>query len=404
MSIQTNQLVVVGINYKTASIAERELFQINKKEMPAVLNYFNSKPGIDGVVIISTCNRVEFYLAVKSNIDPFSIIANYYFDEKEIDTKSKRNLFYTLKQTEVAKHLFSVISGIESMLFGEYQIQGQIKDSYSIACSENAVDKFLHKLFHAAFRTGKSVRSKTKIGTGKQSLSGIAFQLIKENLNLDEHITIIGVNESSKILANKLHGFGFKNLNFVNRTLFKAEELSHKYNGKAFKLNQLKQALLNSSCLFTSTGAPGLIVKSEQLKENTDSLKLIIDMAIPRDVDTSELKEDIKVFDLEGLKKYLADQTSEITSDLPIAEKIIADEASIFEVWNDAQKDDILGQFSEKVELLRLQLLDETKVQFCDHEVKFLDKFSKSLLHRVKSVYNQAIKAAEEEKEKRELV
>ena len=223
----------------------------------------------------------------------------------------KRNSFYLYNQSDVARHLFRVVSGLESVVLGEYQIQGQIKDSYSVACSEKTADKILHKLFHAAFRTGKSVRTYTKIGSGKQSLSGVAFQLINEALKKEDAITIVGVNENTKIISEKLNQSGFTNLYFVNRTLYKAEELADKYNGTAFSLNKFEEPLSKSKCLFSCTGSSEFIITSDLLNKiynQTNCPKLIIDMAIPRDVETEGISKEIKVFNLEGLKNYLEKQ------------------------------------------------------------------------------------------------
>jgi len=395
MNDENLQLFVIGINHETSSISEREIFQISKKEISGALNYFKSRKEVEGVVIITTCNRLEFYLVLSQNIDPFTIIKDFYFDKKQIDVESKRELFYLLQKSDVARHLFRIVSGLESVVLGEYQIQGQIKDSYSVACSEKTADKILHKLFHAALRTGKSVRTHTKIGSGKQSLSGVAYQLINEVIKKGNAITIVGVNENTKIIATKLNQSGFTNLNFVNRTLYKAEELAEKYCGTAYCLDKIEEPLAKSKCLFSCTGSPEFVITSNQLNKiynETGCLELIIDMAIPRDVDTKGINEDIKIFNLEGLKIYLEKQKENISSDLSIAEKIIEDEANIFEVWSEAQKDDVFAPFAEKIELMRQQLIDETNAQFSEDEFQLLDKFSRSLIHRLKATVNQALR------------
>lgn len=401
MSKENYKLFVVGINHKTSTISEREVFQISKTEISGALQYINSRKEVEGVIIISTCNRLEFYLVVKQNIDPFSIIKDFYFDKKQIDAESKRELFYIYNQSDVARHLFRIVSGLESVVLGEYQIQGQIKDSYSVACSEKTADKILHKLFHAALRTGKSVRTHTEIGTGKQSLSGVAYQLINDVIKKEDAITIVGVNENTKIIAKKLKQSGFVNLNFINRTLYKAEELAVKYSGTAYCLDRIEEPLAKSKCLFSCTGSPDYVINSgllNKIYDETNHLELIIDMAIPRDVDSKGISQDIKVFNLEGLKMYLEKQRIKTTADLSSAEKIIADEANIFEVWSEAQQDDVFAPFVEKMELMRQQLIDETNTQLSDEEYQLLDKFSRSLIHRLKATVNQALRTNNDQK------
>ena len=394
MNDENFQLAVVGINYKTSTISEREEFQINRKEISEALKYFYSNKNVDGAIIVSTCNRLEFYLVLHHDIDPFPIINNYFLEKKNINACKKQQLFYMHRDTDVAKHLFHVITGLDSMVLGEYQVQGQVKEAYSIACSHQTADKILHKLFHAAFRVGKSIRNETKIGSGKQSLSGIASQVIKEKVHKEDVVTIIGVNQNTKIIAENLYNAGFSHLIFVNRTLYKAEELAEKYSGLAFSLDRLEDPLISSKCIFSCTGSAGVVLTPDVINSvyrKSNCPKLIIDMAIPRDIDTNGLIKDIELIDLEGLKTFLDKQRKEIILDLDKAEKIISMEAGVFEAWNDSQKDEYLGLFAEKVEKIRLQLLNETKLQISDEELLLLDKFSRSLLHRLKSTINQTI-------------
>ena len=403
MENETLQLFVVGINYKTSTVSEREILQINRKEISSALNYFNSRREVEGAVIVSTCNRLEFYLTLKQNAQPFAIVNDFFFEKKKISVNQKQNLFYIYLGSEAAEHLFKVITGLDSMLLGEYQVQGQIKEAYSLACSQKSADKILHKLFHAAFRVGKNVRSKTKIGSGKQSLSGVAFQIIKEKIKKEDVITIIGVNQSTKIIAEMLHNHGFSHLIFVNRTLYKAEELAEKYNGLAFNLDNLHEPLITSKCIFTCTGSADYIFKSDIINYSFSKSRnpsVIVDMAVPRDINPEGISEDIEIIDLEGLKKYLSEQKSEMEIDIPLAHKIISDEVNIFEVWNESQKDDYMGVFAEKAESIRLQLLDETKVQVSEEEIILLDKFSRSLLHRMKSTITQTLLLNNELQEK----
>jgi glutamyl-tRNA reductase len=191
-----------------------------------------------------------------------------------------------------------------------------------------------------------------------------------------------------------LFNAGFLHLIFVNRTLYKAEELAEKYDGLAFSLDRIHEPLISSKCVFTCTGSTDYILTSDVI--NTSYIKsncpcLLVDMAVPRDINTERINKDIEVIDLESLKKYLEVQKTDIEADIPLAQKIISDEANIFEVWNESQKDDYLGAFAEKAETIRMQLLDETKLQVSEDELQLLDKFSRSLLHRMKSTITQVV-------------
>jgi len=394
-------LVIVGISHKTASISKLEPFQLTNVELKNAINYFQSLDEVEGITIISTCNRVEFYLTLKKNIEPFNIIYDYFLNYKEFDALKLRESFYTYYNGETANHLFKVISGLDSVVLGEYQIQGQIKDAYSAACSEKAADKILHKLFHAAFRVGKSIRSKTKIGSGKQSVSGIAFQILKEKLSKNDSIALIGVNQNTKIIAEKLREACYLNFIFINRTLYKAEKLADQYSGRAYDLENIEEAISNASCIFSCTGAQVLIVRSDLINrvwKKSKKLKLVIDIAVPRDVETTGIPKEIKVYHLDELKNYLKNRQKEISLDLPIANKAINDEVKIFEAWSESQSDEEMAYYDEKIESLRIQYLNEIKEQLSDEDFQTFERFSKSLLHRIKSTIHQVAKINKTEK------
>ena len=395
MNKEISKLVVIGVSHKTSTLAEREKFQINKKDMPGALLSIVSINGVEGVVILSTCNRLEFYLTINPEVEPFSIINHFYRRKGITETPVNEKIFYLCNGISAAKHLFKVTAGLDSMLIGEYQIQGQVKDAYSIACSQNTADKILHKLFHSAFRVGKAVRTKTQFGSCNQTLSGVAFKIIKEKLKKEDAITIVGVNQNTKIMAEKLTQAGFLHLLFVNRKLYRAEEMADKYNGLAFSLDDIEEPLISSKCVFTCTGAPGFIIDAELINKvysKNKQPKLLIDMAAPRDINTKGLKNDVEIIDLEGLKKYMEKEKEETAFAIPEAEKIIMGETCVFEAWNESQKDETICLLDEKMELARLQLLDEMSLQSSVSELEILDKFSKSLSHRMKTVFTQTIK------------
>lgn len=396
MNSEMYQPVVVGINYKTATIPERGLFQINKKEIRSALKYFKSVDVVGGLVIVSTCNRLEFYFSLKCDADPLSILDDFYNHKRINVFKEKQKLFYAYRGIGVAKHLFKVITGLDSMLTGEYQIQGQVKDAYSIACSEKTADKFLHKLFHNAFHTGKEVRTQTKIGSGNQSLSGVAFNIIKEKVDLSDSITIIGVNQNTKIITEKLVKAGYSHLTFVNRTLHKAEKLADTYDGCAIGLDKLEKALVDASCVFSCTGAPGFIIDANlinKIRACRRLPKLVIDMAVPHDIETKGIGNEMDVIDLDGLQMYLDRQQEDISLDIPKANKIISDEANIFDAWlKSVEADKDVYIVEEKVEAIRLQLLNETKPKISNYELKLLDNFSRSLICRMKTAINESVR------------
>jgi glutamyl-tRNA reductase len=249
-------------------------------------------------------------------------------------------------------------------------------------------------LLHAAFRTGKRVRSETSIAEGRRSVSGMAAQLMIDNLKKTDIISIIGVNENTTIMAEKLTTAGFGNFIFINRTKYKAEMLAEQFGGKAAELDELAQCLKSSQALYTSTGSSEYIINSELISflnnENTCP-KLMIDMAVPRDIDSANLPEGIEVYNIDDLQQYLDEQKKNQLESLPLAEKIVVDEVKIFQAWSELRTNSILEPYSEKFEIIRQQIMEEYKQQFSENAYQKADKLTRSLIHRMQSTFIRAL-------------
>lgn len=392
-------LYISGINQKTSTTSEREIFQLSRKEIPEALRTIKNYDGVEGVLILNTCNRIEFYLLLQNNIQPMEIVRKFYYEKKGISIEGRENLFVIKNNEQATIHLFRVISGLESLVIGEYQIQGQVKEAYSLACEAKTLEKVMHKLFHAAFRCGKSVRNNTSLGEGKQSVSGVASKIIIEKIKANENVAIIGVNENTKILASELKAHNFENLIFLNRTLYKAQILAEEFDGSAFPLNEIKDVLPKCKAIFSSTGSPDYIISNELLKkliEKGNYPFLIIDMAIPRDVDTRDLLEEIEVYDLGRLNGYLERQNLEKINDFPKAEKIIEDEVRLFQSWAENTDNELLQPIAEKIELVRQNLINEYENQFNEQTRLKVDKITRQLIHRIQPVLMNALLKSKE--------
>ena len=390
MQKKEHQIVVIGINHRSAGIEQRELLEIEKKEIKNSLLEIFGDENVEGVLILNTCNRLEFYMLIRKDAEPIDVISSFYEKNRGIDITGLRDVFYIHSGKEAIRHLFRVISGLDSLVIGEYQIQGQVRDAYSLACDAKTLENVLHKLFHAAFRCGKVVRANTKLGSGKQSVSGVAAGLFMEHCGKKDNVVIIGVNENTRIIAKELKAAGYNNLTFVNRTLYKAEMLAEEYGGEAYALDKIMYILSNADAVFSCTGAPGYIVNSlmlHSLAKRNIGPRLIIDMAVPRDFNTEGLPDKIKTYDISDLNEYLERQNKEHLKDLPKAEKIIEDEVSVFSAWTEYTGNEVLEPYMEKFEKTRLQILDEFRTQFPEQYFELVDKMSKRMMHRLQSTF-----------------
>jgi glutamyl-tRNA reductase len=398
MNTPTSKLYALSINHKNSTASERSRWQIGSKEIAPALEYLFNKEGVGGVLALMTCNRVEYYFSANESISPIELLSDYYTKFLKIDASETRTVFELFEDKESVEHLFRVISGLESLVFGEFQIVGQVKDAYSLACATKTLDKTLHKLFHAAFRCGKLIRTQTTVGEGKRSVSGAASKIIIDNVDLNSRIALIGVNENTRIMATELTKAGFTNLLFINRTLLKAEMLAAEFGGSALPLTEIELGLSAVSAVFTSTSAQKYLIDSTIIASLNDKgalPRIFVDMAIPSDVESSALPMDASYFNLDGLKSFLDNERLQNMQDLPKAEKMIEDEASIFMAWTEYAGSEIMEPYAEKFETLRLQLLDEHAAELSPNQLKIADRITRSLVHRLQSTFIGIIKSRE---------
>ncbi len=387
-----DKLAVIGINHKTSTVEQREKYQISRKEVPDALKEITSYEEVTEAALVATCNRMELYMVIDVKTRPADIL-NRFFHSRDIEI-SDEDKFYTHEAKEATRHLFRVISGLDSLVIGEYQIQGQVKEAYSLSCSAKTVDRILHRLFHGAFRAGKNVRSNTCMGACRQSAGGVAAKIMTENLGPTDTIAIVGVNENSRIMASALSEAGFDKFIFVNRTFYKAEELAHTYGGQAMGLSEIEKALASSNAVFASTGAKGFIVNKEmihRLAVQERCPRLIVDMAVPRDIDTAGLPENIKAYTINDLQHFLDEERQKAMMDIPLAEEIIVAEARLFDAWADSRNNKMLEPYAEKFEMIRQQLFEEYKSQLPTESISKVDKMTRSLVHRMQSTFIRAL-------------
>lgn len=262
--------------------------------------YFEEHPS----VYLQTCNRVEIY---------------------EGDGKAP---------DEVIRHLFRLVSGLESKMIGETAIIGQVKESYLSACKNYRLNKTLHRLFQMAFHVGKRVRAETGISKGAVSHSQAAVYTICGKLKTlcDKHITIIGINNVNENIIKYLIGKGAQTILIGNRNIDKAIALSKKYNCSAFTLDQLTTVLKETDILISATSAPHLIVKYNDFPMNKNML--ILDLAVPRDIDPRiALLETVYMYNIEQIETIVEQNISKRSHEILKAESIIEEEIHKFSNW-----------------------------------------------------------------------
>jgi glutamyl-tRNA reductase len=295
-----------GVSHQTANVDVRERFAIPDSALVNSLRRLAQSSCVDEIVLLSTCNRTEFYIA--SPDSQLAVEALFHDFYGPIETVEFEHLFQ-LPATPGIRHLFRVASGLESMVVGETEIFGQVKRAYEIAAKSGTTGRVLNRLFQKAFQAGKHVRSSTAITRGSISVGSVAVDLAEEIFgNLaGSKVMVLGAGETSERTARSFQSRGAKQLFVSNRSFDKAVALAEAMGGKAIRFDDWEQEFRDVDILVSSTAAPHVVVTRAKieptLRMRRDRPLFIIDLAIPRDVESTVHQLDgVYVYDLDSLR------------------------------------------------------------------------------------------------------
>ena len=351
-------ILVVGTNHKFAPVEVREKVAFAEEKLPEAYNYFRAQ-GIDEIVLLSTCNRTEVYTATQEKLPEKKVLKLWlsFFGLPEDELEGR---FYAYRDQEAAWHLFRVACGLDSMMLGETQILGQVKDAYEQAQRAGAAGTYLGELFRRAIKVGKRARSETAISKGAMSVGGAAVELAKHIFaNLQTcTVLLIGAGKMGTDTAKSLVQAGAKQLLVCNRTLSRAQELALKLNGQVVPFEELQENLPRADIVIASTGAQQFILTkqmvSEAVKQRRYRPLFLIDIAVPRNIDpkVGEL-DNVFLFDIDDLEQVVREFLEERRKEVPKVEALIEHELQNFTVW--------LGE--RKAKPIIVQLLQEAQKQ-----------------------------------------
>lgn len=282
-------LAVLGLNHKTVSIDIREKFAISEESAREGLVHLSDQPGITEAVVLSTCNRTEIYAVLKDEGAKEELYR--FFLTLSGNSEAKKEYFFFYTGTECIRHLFQVVSGLDSMVIGESQILNQIKTAYTTALAVRATRTILNTLFHRAITTGKRVRTETQISTSAVSVSYAAIKLAEKILGTLEgrKALVFGAGDAAELLVKHLQGKGLQNIIVTNRHPERAEDLARKFNGSTVPFHEAVESAEDIDIFITATGATQYIVKAWDvrnlmMKRNNKPL-VAIDIAVPCDIE-----------------------------------------------------------------------------------------------------------------------
>ncbi len=306
---------LIGISFKSASIDIREQFSFLKEEIQEFSEFLKKDEDFKSLVILSTCNRTEiyFYCQKTNNQEGFDMILNALSKFKGY-TKTLLSSFYFKSGREAVEHLFKVSSGIDSLIVGEDQVIGQVKNAFTIAQEINSSDSILTRLFTKAFEAGKRVRSETTINQGSGSVSSAAVDLChKYYPDLSKRsVLIIGAGQTGQLVLTSLSKRKINSLTIANRTLSKAEELAKRSNGKAIGLESINDVLPKSDIIIVATDSKNHLITKQMILNaglNSEAIRdqVYIDLSVPRNIEET-------VGELTDKQLYAVDDLTEIVN------------------------------------------------------------------------------------------
>ncbi|MCD6153586.1 MAG: glutamyl-tRNA reductase [Syntrophobacterales bacterium] len=332
-------IILIGMNHKTAPLNIRERLSISCEDNDA-LKVIKSISQVREAMYIATCNRVEVLASVEDVEKGLEKLKTFIFSHGNLSRGEMKECLYVYRDVDAVRHLFRVASSLDSLVMGEPQILGQVKDAYRHSVEQKASGIILNKLLHRTFHVAKRIRTETGIANNAVSVSFAAVGLAKKifgNLR-DKTVLLIGAGEMSELAARHLLNNGVNRIIFANRTYENAVRLANDFHGVPVGFDLLEDKLKEVDIVISSTGAPGYIVSEEMivkaLHRHKNRLMFIIDIAVPRDVDPAvEEIDNVYLYNIDNLQEIVDENLRSRIEEAEKAEAIISEEIISFTNW-----------------------------------------------------------------------
>ncbi len=326
---------LIGVNHNSAPVEVRERLAIPESRLPDALKRLVQHPGIEEALILSTCNRVEMLAQTRNGSADLRGFVREYFQMESADLGPH---LYEFHEREAIRHVFRVTSSLDSMVVGEPQILGQVKEAYATARAVGAVHSQLDLLLTRAFAVAKRVRTETAVGSSAVSVASVAVELAKKIFGSlqGKSVFLVGAGKMSELAARHLIAHGATSIFVANRTYDRAIRMAQKFDGQAIEFSRLYDSCDRADIVITSTGAPHAIFRREHgelfLSRRKNRPMFFIDIAVPRDVDPEMNKVDgIFVYDIDDLQQAVSTHVADRRKEAERAEQIISSEVERFQ-------------------------------------------------------------------------
>jgi glutamyl-tRNA reductase len=334
------ELLALGISHKTAPVEVRERLALPDARAAEFLRDLRGTADVREAVAISTCNRTELYLVVSDPVEAESTVLAMLSSQAGIRPTALAPAIYSHRNCDAARHLYRVTAGLESMIVGENEVQGQVKRAYEAALAQEMTGPLTNHLFKAALEAGKRVRTETGIGARALTLPAVAAALARELLGAlrGREVVIIGTGETSELAARALADSGVRVVFVASRRRDRAVSLARRHGGSSVSFDELPQALERADIVVSATSSPHLLLESAELVEvmkgRAGRPMLLIDLAVPRDIESDSAEiEGVSLYDIDDLQAVIARNRRVRQAEARTAEGILEEEIQHFAAW-----------------------------------------------------------------------
>jgi len=335
-----SELLCIGVSHKTAPVEVRERLALAEGRATEFLRDLRGGTDVYEAVGISTCNRMELYLVVGDPVEAESAALTMLATQSGIRPTELAPAIFTHRNCDAARHLYRVTAGLDSMVVGEAEVQGQVKRAYDSALAARTTGPLTNRMFKAALATGKRVRTETAIGAGALSLPAVAVALAREQLGelRGREVIIVGTGETSELTARALADSGVRTVFVANRRRDRALSLAKRFGGETVRFDELPQELRSADIVVAATASPHLLLEAEEIaavmRSRNDRPLLMIDLAVPRDIDAACGSIDgVGLYDIDDLEAVIARNRSVRRAEARRAEGIVEEEIQYFATW-----------------------------------------------------------------------
>jgi glutamyl-tRNA reductase len=386
-----DSLFLIGISYKTAPVEIREKLSVGNDRISPVLSDIYNLEGVRECVVLSTCNRTEIYSTLLPPYAQGQDTIEKYLTALSGDGSDISRHLYRKKGKDVIEHLFRVICSLDSMILGESQIFGQVKNAYSAACDSSTTGTTLNRLFHQSFRVGKNIRNTTSIGQGRVSVSHAAIVLAQKLLGTLENrsVLLVGAGKIGELCVRKLADSGVKNIFIANRTPSRASELALRLSGDAVPFGSIYDFCEKVDIIITSVNSPSPIITGSELAPRlfyrNDKPLILIDLGVPRNIESNlSGMENVHLYDIDDLEDVILDNREKRQLEVEKAEESIFQEVENFRSWlGERDVIPVIQDLRNKCESIRQEELERTRHKVSRETYDALDLVTRRIVRKI---------------------